>query len=99
MTPFQRLGQIEERLEQAFRKNRFDTFNQLLSERLVLLKRARQAPDGEALFATARAQTERWSERLATRIDTARRNRAEAKSPGGYGSASTRPGRVLNRAL
>lgn len=100
MSLLEQLKQIEERMEHAFLKNRFDTFNQLLSERFVLLKKARQLSGNRAVFELARTQTDRWSVKLGQRIDQSRQHQMQMQSQAveGYGGALS-SGRVLNRSL
>jgi hypothetical protein len=98
MTLLQKLEQIEERMENCVLQNRFDTFNQLASDRLLLLKKAMQSPDKEAVLSLAHKQSERWVELLSGRIGKMRMRRAQTQSLAGYGRAA-RTGRVINRSL
>ncbi len=95
MTLLEQLERIETRMEQSFLQNRFDTFNQLASDRLVLLKQAQLAPENGALIELAREQTARWTEMLGKRVEQARKQR----KPCGYGGRSTRSGQVVNQSL
>ncbi|QBG47393.1 hypothetical protein EGM51_08310 [Verrucomicrobia bacterium S94] len=95
----EQLDVIEGRLERSFCQGRFDTFNQLLSDRLVLLKQARQLPDNECLFQHAREQSARWKELLAKTIHDQRQRQEQNRKIKGYGRGGVRPGRVLNRSV
>lgn len=99
MNPIKQLEQIEARMEQSFLHGRFDTFNQLLSDRLHLLKQARKLPDNKALFELARKQTERWSDVLGKQIRQVRLRKMQEQAKGGYTNGVPRSGRLLNRSL
>ncbi len=98
MSLLEHLEQMEERMENCVLQNRFDTFNQLAADRLLLLKKVMKSPDKEALLAVTRKQTERWVELLSGRIGQMRMRRAQAQALSGYGPAA-RTGRVINRSL
>jgi hypothetical protein len=99
MTLLEQLEQIEGRLERSFCLGRFDTFNQLLSDRLVLLKQARQLPGNDILFERAREQSNRWNERLGKRIHEHRQQQMQGKAIRSYGNEAPQSGRMLNRSL
>lgn len=99
MSPIEQLKQIEERLEDSFVHDRFDTFNQLLSDRLVLLQNVEHLSGNEELFELAREQTKRWNDELGKRINHFRLRKMQAKTMGGYGKNTPQSGRVLNRSL
>ncbi len=86
-------------MEHSFLQGRFDTFNQLLSERLVLLKQARLLPGNDALFELARKQTARWNDVLGKRISHCRQRKMQSQAMGGYMTGAPQSGRVLNRSL
>lgn len=98
MSLIEQLERIEERMEHSFLKNRFDTFNQLLSERLVLLKQARLLTDSDVVFELARTQTDRWRVKLGKRICQSRQHQMQSQAVGSYDDAPA-SGRVLNRSL
>lgn len=95
----EQLEQIEKRLQQSFLHRRFDTFNQLLSERFVLLKQARQLPDNEALFQLAHDQTVRWNGLLGELLTHGRHIQKQSQTLGGYSDSPSLAGRLLNRSL
>jgi len=86
-------------MEQSFLRNRFDTFNQLASERLVLLRKAQFSPEKDAFFAVARDQAVRWVDRLGDRVQQARQQQVKSQALGNYTTSSGRSGRVMNRSL
>ena len=85
-------------MENCVLQNRFDTFNQLASDRLQILKKAMKSPDKEALLALAREQTERWVELIDGRMGQMRLQRSQSKALAGY-MKPKRSGRLINRAL
>ena len=99
MSLVEQLERIEERMEHSFLQNRFDTFNQLASERLLLLKRAQQSPEKDAVLALASVKTEQWVALLGQRIKEFRQTQSQSHALGGYGTGSSRAGRVVNRSL
>lgn len=100
MSLIEQLDEIERRMEQSLELKRFDTFKMLLSERLMLLKKARHEQGNEDFFMTARKRTSDWIDLIDNRIKESRKEQQRASSMGGYGSGATiRPGRVINRIL
>lgn len=99
MSLLENLELIEQRMEQSFLRNRFDTFNQLASERQVLLRKAQFSPEKESFFAVAREQSVRWVDRLGDRVQKARKQQVKSQSLGGYASRSGRSGRMMNRSF
>ncbi|MDF7808031.1 hypothetical protein P4E94_11325 [Pontiellaceae bacterium B12219] len=99
MTLLEQLEQIEERLEHSFHLGRFDTFNQLLSDRFAVLKQARQLPENDAVFELARKQSNRWKELIRSRIREHCQRQMQGKAIRGYGSEAPKSGRMLNRSL
>ncbi|MDZ8117263.1 hypothetical protein [Pontiella agarivorans] len=99
MTLLEQLEQIENRLERSFRLGRFDTFNQLLSDRFVVLKKARQLPENEVFFERARQQSNRWNELLRKRVREHRQRQMQEKTIQGYGREVPKSGRMLNRSV
>ncbi len=99
MTLIDQLKQIEERLEHSFLQGHFDTFNQLLSERFVLLKQARLLPGNDALFELARKQTMRWNDVLGKQISHFKKRQMQSQALGGYTNGAPQSGRMLNRSL
>ncbi|MDF7800909.1 hypothetical protein P4C99_15645 [Pontiellaceae bacterium B1224] len=94
----EQLELIEQRMERSFLLDRFDTFNQLLSERFILLKQARKLQENNAFFEQARKQTNRWNEVLGKRICEHRQRQKQAQAMSGY-CKEIPSGRVLNRSL
>jgi hypothetical protein len=88
--------QVEDRLEESFRQNRFDTFTQLMSERLKLLRAAANTPDRRSLLALAKQRTEYWLVRLGDQIRKERLRWKQTQALAGY-RQSTRPGQVINK--
>lgn len=99
MTQLEQLEQIEERMENSFQHGRFDTFNHLLSERFVLLKKARKLPNSNAVFELARTQSAQWRDRLEKRIVQSLKLQKQSQSLGNYSKVSPPAGRLLNRSL
>ncbi len=89
--------QVETRMEESFQKNRFDTFTQLMSERLKILRTGANSSDRTGFLATAKPQTEQWIIRLTDRIqeEKVRRKQTQALT-GGYRRAP-RSGKVINK--
>lgn len=69
----QELKKVEERMQDAFLHNHFDTFNQLACERLDLLRKARNHADYVAILEDARRETDRWVGLLEQKVEKARK--------------------------
>jgi hypothetical protein len=89
---------MDERMHRSFEKKRMGTFNQLLADRLLLLKKARQMADNEAFFELAQKQSEDWRVLLNGRMDEYRRNQSNTKAMSAYGKRPSRAGRVFTRS-
>lgn len=98
MTMMEQFEQIEARMERSFRERRFDTFNLLVSDRLVLLQRAMQSPEKAAVLAMLQRQGPLWVDRLRTCIAQSRPP-PQGRSMGGYGGTRSRSGRMVNKPL
>jgi hypothetical protein len=96
MNLMEQYQQVEARMEESFRKNRFDTFSQLMSERLRILRVTANAPDREHMLAQAKQRTEQWVTRLSDLIQKERLRWKQAQSLAGY-RTSSRSGRVINK--
>ena len=99
MTLIEQLGQVDGRMEHALCKKRFDTFNQLASERLALLKQLRQASFDETLFEQARLKTICWAKRISEKLEQSRQERVRSEALSGYSARPVSSGRVVNRSL
>lgn len=97
MDAVERYEQIEERLEEAFRRERFDTFAQLMAERLSLLQLGGSSAAGAELFAAARQKTQQWILRLTERIQKEQLRRQQTQRLHGGYRPPPRAGRRINR--
>lgn len=98
MTLMEHLEQIESQMECCFLQNRFDAFNQLASDRLVILKKAMNSPERDDLLALAREQSDRWVKLLGERVSEMRVRMTQQHTLAGYGT-SKQTGRVFNRSF
>jgi hypothetical protein len=98
MTLFEQLQQMDERMHRSFEKKRMGTFNQLLADRLLLLKKARRMADSEAFLELAQKQSEVWRGLLKGRMEEYRRNQSNSKAMNAYGKHSSRAGRIFTRS-
>lgn len=99
MTLIEQLEQVEERMQQSFLQKRFDTFGELLAERLRLLRKAEHSPEKSAVFPLARRQTERWVAVLGEQVDLFQKRQSRIGVACGYAGRSPRSGGRVNRLL
>jgi hypothetical protein len=89
MSLVEQLMVIETRMDAAFLNDRFQTFNQLASDRLRLLQHAQKSPEKDQVFELARHQTSRWVTRLENQVHRQRQVQQRKKSiRGAYGRAT-----------
>ena len=90
---------IEQCMETAFLRKRFDTFNLLAADRLRLLQKALQSEEKDELFELAQASTARWVDLLELGVNQGRAQQQKTKRiQGVYGrTTSAGAGRYIRK--
>ncbi|MBN2164430.1 MAG: hypothetical protein JXR25_04635 [Pontiellaceae bacterium] len=89
MSLIKELELIESRMKRAFELRRMDTFRQLMSERVLLLRRAPASPEKEQFLERALLQAEQWTERLGRGMGDVRTRQAYMRDQTAYRARSS----------
>ncbi len=96
MTMVAQLELIEERMEKAFERRRFDTLVQLMAERFRIIRMAMQTPERAAVLSLAERLGDRWTTRLDEELGQSRKQQAMVRE---RMRQQNRSGRMIRRAL